>query len=318
MKRGIFGGGWCHYIGVTTVVENPSSLAFFRGFHGFSCKGLAFIDLSIRTVERISWAWALAAMIHHCSYFQLWSLKTQRDFFTLSCHLLQQRHVQRNSPKVAGNMTDPLFVVFLVLQSQILAISKSQTTISHKQHPQNKKIQKVPSSKKVKQHHTPRGFTQRISAERLWAKLANFGAKNCRACVRSNWGAASHQLNPRGEVLATLRGGESLWNRLKSRFSPNQKKKLCNKYRTSRPTKNHRITSPLTHQAVFDFCSSQAFPWQSLRPHEATRSCKNVTMSFTSASGASPGKWKRHITWFFLTWWLDNNYHKRIHMTLPL
>ena len=81
-KEGFLGGGmvslhWCHYGGGKPIIS--------RIFHGFSCKGLVFIELSIRTVERISLAWALAAMIHHCSSFQLRSLKTQRDCLHFSC-----------------------------------------------------------------------------------------------------------------------------------------------------------------------------------------------------------------------------------------
>lgn len=91
--RGIFWGD-----GVTTVVENPSSLAFFMGFHGFSCKGLVCIDLSIRTVERIS--------------FSCGASKPNGTFYTFHAVNAAQRHVQRNSPKVAGNMTDPPLVVF--------------------------------------------------------------------------------------------------------------------------------------------------------------------------------------------------------------
>ena len=87
--EGFFGG---------MVSLHPSSLAFFMGFHGFSCKGLVCIDLSIRTVERIS--------------FSCGASKPNGTFYTFHAVNAAQRHVQRNSPKVAGNMTDPPLVVF--------------------------------------------------------------------------------------------------------------------------------------------------------------------------------------------------------------
>lgn len=144
-----------------------------------------------------------------------------------------------------------------------------------------------------------------------------------------------HTSFPRGEVLATLRGGspyhlqgESLWNGLKSRFSPNQKKKLCNKYRTSRPTKNH-ITSHPSSSLWFLFFPSISMaiikaPWSDpvlQKRHHVFHQCVGGISWWEQWAAEYPKKLvsgKRHITWFFLTWWLDNNYHKRIHMTLPL